>query len=121
MLLVGGIGIVDLRIAGAFRALPLVPLARALTPFAIAGLALSAATGSVLFASEAATLIRSPVFQWKLALVGLALVNAMLFRARFADLAPWSDRAPTGARAMALASLSLWLAAATCGRLIAYR
>ena len=40
VLLVGGIGIVDLRLIGLFPALPLGPLVRALTPLALAGLTL---------------------------------------------------------------------------------
>ena len=47
-LLIGSIGIVDLRLAGVFRALPLLPLSRALTPLAISGLILIGLSGAVL-------------------------------------------------------------------------
>ena len=42
VLLIGGIGVVDLRVAGLWRRLPLVALSRALTPIAVAGLVIQA-------------------------------------------------------------------------------
>jgi hypothetical protein len=117
VLLLGAIGIVDLRIAGAFRTLPLQATVRALTPLGLAGLALLFLTGPLLFAADAVALARSDVFARKLVLIGFALLNALIFR--------WQWRRggePTGwMRAGAIASLLLWLAAATLGRLIAYR
>ena len=54
VMLVGGIGILDLRLAGAFRALPVAPLSRALTPIAIAGLVLMVPSGATMFAADTA-------------------------------------------------------------------
>lgn len=115
VLLVGSIGLLDLRILGAFPALPLQALARALTPLAVAGLALLALTGALLFAADARALAHNPAFRWKLALVAVALVNALAFRTL------WRGQ-PPGAplKAMALASLALWLGTAALGRFIAY-
>lgn len=117
VLLLGGIGLVDLRLAGAFRALPLQPLARALTPLAIAGLILLALSGSVMFASDAEALARNGIFRLKLLLIALALANAALFRWKAGSLT--AEPGP-GLRLMALCSLSLWATIAICGRLIAY-
>ena len=117
VLLLGGIGIVDLRIAGFFHALPLDPLIRALTPFAISGLLLMVVSGPVLFAADATALARSATFGWKLALILVALANALSFR--------WlrrSNRGPptTLERMLAIISLLLWLNVAALGRMIAY-
>jgi len=117
VLLVGGIGIVDLRLIGLFRAIPLQPLARALTPLAVAGLVLLVLSGSVLFASDAKAVAGNATFRLKLALIALALANAILFRWRTRGLR--AEAAP-GLRVMALASLLLWVTVAVCGRLIAY-
>jgi hypothetical protein len=115
VLLVGGIGIVDLRLAGVFRALPLPALSRALTPLALGGLVLLGASGAVLFAADARSLAHSVQFRAKLVLIALALANAGLFRLW------WRGGEPgRGLRAMALLSLAAWLAVATLGRLIAY-
>ena len=116
VLLVGGIGLLDLRLAGLFRALPLAALSRVLTPLAIVGLLLLAASGAVLFAADAGALVRSPRFQLKLLLIALALGNAGLFRWL------WKGEPVPGPalRLMAMLSLLLWLVVASLGRLIAY-
>ncbi|WP_448581627.1 hypothetical protein [Thermaurantiacus sp.] len=115
VLLVGAIGLLDLRLLGAFRALPLATLSAALTPLGLAGLAVCALTGAVLFAADARALVTNPAFLWKGGLIAIALANALLFRACWRGGEP---RVPL--RAMALASLVLWLAVATLGRFIAY-
>ncbi len=121
VMLVGGIGVVDLRLAGLWRAIPAAPLSRALTPVALGGLALLVVSGTVLFAADGTALARSDTFHRKLVLIALALANALLFRL------VWQRRVEAGeevppliGRASALASLSLWLAVGTLGRLIAY-
>lgn len=79
VLLLGGIGVVDLRIIGFFRMLPLDAVMRALTPIAIGGLAMLALSGPILFAADAAALARSDIFARKPALIGIALLNAAGF------------------------------------------
>ncbi|TCD05545.1 hypothetical protein EYB45_06785 [Erythrobacteraceae bacterium CFH 75059] len=128
-LLVGAIGILDLRIAGAWRRLPLEALSAALTPLAATGVAVQAASGLVLFAADGQALAASGVFHAKLALMAAALLNAALFRWRWRSLAHASrtrgevvarEEPPASARLLALASLALWIAVLILGRLIAY-
>lgn len=119
ILLIGGIGLVDLRILGVFPRLPLQPLSQALTPLAIAGLMLIAASGLVMFAADARAMAASDMFQRKLVLILIALANAAVFRALHRG-AGWTDRPPASARIMALASLLLWLLVAVAGRMVAY-
>lgn len=109
VMLVGGIGIVDLRLMGAFRALPVEALSRYLTPLALGGLVLMVPSGFTMFAADAKSLIGSPVFGWKLLAIGAALLNAVLFR--------WLWRQ---SRVLPALSLALWLTAAALGRMIAY-
>lgn len=121
VMLVGGIGVVDLRLAGLFRALPPEPLSRALTPIALAGLALMVPTGAIMFAADAASLAGSAVFRWKLALIAAALANAVAFRLLWRRrLAIWDDDPPVAGRIMAAASILLWLTIGALGRAIAY-
>jgi hypothetical protein len=117
VLLVGGIGIVDLRLAGAFRSLPIVALLRALTPLALAGLVCMALSGPILFAADASSLVRSDYFQIKLVLIAIALANAALFRRLWAPATP--EVTPL-LRSLAVGSVALWLTIAALGRLIAY-
>lgn len=121
IMLVGGIGVVDLRVMGVWRALPVAEIARALTPVAIAGLVLMAATGIILFAADGTALAKSAVFARKLVIIAFAVANAIAFRLLWSAQMPrWSATAPGAARAMAGLSLALWLAAGASGRLIAY-
>lgn len=117
VLLIGSIGLIDLRVAGAFRALPLGPLSHALTPIGIAGLACLAASGPILFAADARALVRSDFFLCKLVLIAIGLANAVAFH--------WLWRRSGGTvttpmKALALGSIALWLMVAALGRLIAY-
>ena len=118
VLLVGGIGIVDLRIAGLWRGLPLIELSRALTPVAITGLLVQATSGLVLFAADGPALAGSGVFHAKLVLIALALGNAFAFR--FGQRGARGGSPAALARVSAVVSLGLWLTIATLGRLIAY-
>lgn len=121
LLLVGGIGVLDLRLAGLFRALPVAPLSRALTPLAITGLVLMLPSGFTMFAADAKALAGSGLFRWKLVLIGLAVANAVAFRWAWGRrLDRWGGAVPPGARAMAIGSLVLWLVVGALGRLIAY-
>lgn len=121
VMLVGAIGVVDLRFIGLFRRLPAGPLAQGLIPVAASGLVLMIASGFVMFSADSVALSRSAVFRWKLGAIAAALANLAAFhvmaRGRIAD---WGPRTPVAARAAAAASLALWLTAAALGRLIAY-
>ena len=118
-----GVAIMDVRLLGAFRGSRLSSVlrdARRVTVLAFAGVAL---TGFVLFTAEASHLAANRVFQIKLGVIALGLANVLVldrvFGARVAGLAP--DAAPPRAiRAIAMASLGLWLAAVVLGRSIAY-
>ena len=87
-----------------------------LRPFALALLLLIATTGSVLLVAEAMAIAANPVFQLKVALLVLALVNVFVnewvLRTR-------GDGASL-ARITAFMSLLAWLGVAALGRLIAY-
>lgn len=121
VMLLGGIGILDLRLIGAFRAIPLRALWSALTPIGVGGLILLVASGAVLFAADAGPLARSSTYQLKIALIVLALLNAAAYRLSWSRLVDdWDRRARRLPRALALSSLLMWLTVAALGRLIAY-
>lgn len=117
-LLFGGIVPLDLRLAGWRRdAGPIDPLARLLLPVAIFGLVLAAATGLLLFATDARAYAASWLFRAKLILIAAALLNALALRR-----IDWRSEA-RGTRQIAwagVASLLLWLGVIIVGRLIGY-
>lgn len=121
VMLVGGIGILDLRLIGLFRRIPAAALASALTPIAIAGLLMMIPSGATMFAADAATLVNSATFRTKLLLIILALTNAIAFRYFWQNrIEQWDESAPVWGQLMAAASLMLWLSVAALGRWIAY-
>ncbi len=123
VMLVGSIVAFDLRVLGLARGLPMAPLARFLPRLALLGFCVAAPAGFLLLSADAASVVRNPAFQMKLALILVAGANALAFH-RYAgrDLAAWPDHgpAPAAARVGAAASMALWLSAVAAGRLIAY-
>lgn len=121
VMLVGAIGILDLRLAGLFRAIPVVALSRALTPIALVGLVLMLPSGATMFAADAPPMAASPIFRTKLLLIALALANAIAFRILWRDrIDTWDVAPPIAGRLMAAGSVVIWLAVAALGRMIAY-
>ena len=121
VMLIGAIGILDLRLAGAFRAIPAQPLSRALTPIALAGLLLMIPSGATMFAADAVTLAGSGVFRTKLLFIAIALANAIAFRILWQGrLGEWDAAPPIWGRLMAVGSIGSWLTVAALGRMIAY-
>ena len=90
-----------------------------LRPVAIVLLAVLVITGLLLFLPEASHIAHNTVFQAKLAVIGLALLNVLVLQKALGGAAP-AAAIPGSVRLTALASLVLWLAVATLGRLIAY-
>lgn len=117
---VGSTVLMDLRILGLVRQLPLAPLVRILSRTAMAGLVLIVPSGLVLFSADAVSLVRTPVFQLKLLTIGAALAAAGLFRIAYGDLDRHASESPAPARALAAASMILWPLAGVLGRLIGY-
>lgn len=120
-LLLGAMLLLDLRLLGFGRRLPLPEVSRLLTRMALTGLALQVCSGFALFAADAVPLSANSAFQLKLALIAAALVNALLFRVLWSEaLAGWDRSPPLAGRVQAAVSLLLWLGVAAAGRLIAY-
>ena len=117
ILVVGGIGLLDLRLLGYGRRLDPAVLSRAVTPLALAGFGVMVASGALMFVADAEALAGSTLFQVKLALIGLAGLNALAFRRMFRQLA---TDIPRAARLLGAGSLGLWLGVVVLGRLIAY-
>ncbi|THF62256.1 hypothetical protein E6O51_08120 [Pseudothauera rhizosphaerae] len=114
-LLVGSLVVLELRVLGLARALPLPALARLALPVSLAGFGLAAASGLLMFAADTDTLLVHPAFRAKMLLLMAAGLNAALFHARGGLV-----RVDATARLQVAGSLLLWLAVIVAGRLIAY-
>jgi len=120
-LLVGSILILDLRLLGVGRWVSVDALSRLTTPFSILGICLMLVSGNVLFSADAAALATNPIFRLKMAILAVALANAVLFRLLWQRrTVEWTDGVPAPAKLQACLSGIGWLSVGSCGRLIAY-
>jgi hypothetical protein len=119
-LLIGSVGMFDLRMMGLVKGISLKALHR-LIPFGLAGFALNFATGFMFVATEPSQYLYNPAWQTKMALIGIAGINMVAFYAtiskRVYALGP-DDKVPIAARAIAAVSLASWIGVISAGRVI---
>lgn len=120
--LFGSILALDLKLLGAFSAVPVRPLARALPRVAASGLAVAVLTGFLLFTVEPFDYTANRFFLAKVALVGLGTAHALLVHRSAAWKALVRQDAQAGwrLRGSAALSITLWTAAILAGRFIAF-
>ena len=121
--LVGSITLIDLRLLGFSRILPITVTEKYLLPWVWAGFTLILFSGFNLFISDAENFLKNPFFLLKMALIAMAGLNAAFFQFRLHHgVAQWNSGKPTPllARVCACCSIILWFLAVACGRLIAY-
>jgi subtilisin family serine protease len=119
-IVVGMSAMIDCRVLGLARSVPLVDLDR-LFRVMWWGFALNATTGVVLFIAAAADKAYQEIFYVKLAFIALALMTASRIRRTvFGGTTDLNRPMPQNAKALAVASLFLWMGAIVAGRLMAY-
>lgn len=117
-LLVGSVAVLDLRLLGVWKAIPLDLLARPLVPVAAGGLVLAMAAGLLLFAVRAPEYAAMPIFAAKLALIAIGTGSAIghhLVHGRSLDHA-----SPAMLRFAGATSLLCWTGALLLGRSLAF-
>lgn len=122
ILLFGALLVVDGRVLGWGRFINM-KAAMAFIPVAIAAFALNLASGIMFVASQPMVYMENVVFQWKMALIAIAGINALWFwlgeHKELLQLADGED-APFRAKVIALASILLWVLIIIGGRMIPY-
>jgi hypothetical protein len=113
-LLLGNLVLLEMRVFGLGADMPVRALARLSLALAVGGFCLAAASGLLMFAAQAASLLANRAFTVKMLLLMLAGCNAGWFHGRD-SLA----RLDTTARVQMLLSSALWLGVVVCGKLIA--
>ena len=118
-LLLGTLGLINLRVLGYKRVLPLLPTAD-LLPIAWVGFTINAISGLLLFTSDAVNFFMSITFRLKITLIILAGINAAILSRRIYAGTIGEVVESTGTRALAAISLVFWVVAVICGRIYAY-
>jgi hypothetical protein len=117
-LLVGAMLPLNLRLLGLWRSVPQAELIRVLVPAAIAGFALAAITGFLLFSVKAQDYADIGFFRLKLALILLGVLSAAMLHRGYGLMLQGASRSRV--RWHALISIGCWVGALACGRLIAF-
>lgn len=121
-LLVGTITIINLRLLGALKRIPVFMLVN-LLGLIWAGFIVNACTGTLMFMADAEKLADNRIFLTKMALILCGFVIAMMLRrVVFRNMARWSKGGsiPVNAKFLSCLSLVVWYGAITAGRLTAY-
>ena len=121
--LFGAALIIDLRLLGVWRTVPLVAITDPAVPVARAGFVVAAITGVGLLATKATEYYGNPFLLIKFPAIALGLLNVAVLSRSSAWKARARDLSETERRQLALMggiSLACWLTAVTAGRLIGY-
>ena len=120
--LVGVLSLINLRVLGYKRELPLVGT-RQLLPLAWGGFTVNLITGAALFSSDAVYFFDSWTFRIKILLIILGGINAAVLSSRIfqQQVADGGDvELAPGMKWVAASSLVFWTGAILAGRLVAY-
>src|SRR5262245_46317387 len=119
MVLVGAAAMIDLRLLGFGRGIPLGSI-QSLFRIIWAAFILNAITGTMLFVADATKRGTSLIFFVKLALVASGVWTLVLIKRKVYAGNPEPVTVSNAARWLAITSLLVWSAAITAGRLLAY-
>lgn len=122
-LLLGIVGLLDLRLIGFFRPAPIAAI-RELVPFAMAGFAVNTVTGVIFFVGHPEQYVHNVAWWLKVASLAVAGLNAALF-----EVAVWprlqaathaADDTPLEAKAIGVVSIVAWLGVLYWGRMLPF-
>jgi hypothetical protein len=119
MVLVGSALMIDLRLLGFGRSIPISSLER-LFRVMWSAFWLNLVTGTMLFIADASKRATQPLFLIKLLLVAAGIATIVLVRRRVFDGAKEPLVIGAATKRLAVTSLLVWSAAVTAGRLLAY-
>ena len=121
-LLIGTVGLFDLRLLGVAKGLSPSAMHR-LIPWGVLGFLINVVTGTLFFIGQPYRYIHNPAFQLKLTLIVVLGINMLVFYAgaygRLAELGP-DDMTPFRAKFAGATSLILWIGVICAGRMVAF-
>ncbi len=121
-LLVGVIGLLDVRLLGLFKRIPIAAL-RKLLPYGLLGFVINLITGAIFFVGAPDQYIYNVAFYYKLLFLFVAGVNALLYEllhGRRLEALTLGDRTPTAFRLAGAVSLFSWFMVLYWGRMLPF-
>jgi hypothetical protein len=121
-LLVGTVGLFDLRLLGFVKQIPLPALHR-LIPWGVLGFAINILSGSVFMAAAPFQYLYNESFYFKVSFLTVAGINIAVFYTMFYRkilTLGAGDNAPLGARVIGAVSLLMWIGVMCAGRLLTF-
>jgi hypothetical protein len=121
-LLIGTIGVFDLRLLGFARKVPLPSLHR-LIPLGITGFTLNAVTGFCFISATPDQYLFNAAFRWKVFFILVAGLNVVFFYTRVfrrLEAATVHGAPPLAARIVGGISLGAWIGVMSAGRLLTF-
>ena len=119
----GLVVMMDLRLLGvAYRGTPFSEIQARLFPWQVVGMVVTSVAGLLLFYAQPMRYFGRVLYWIKIALMVLAIVNALLFHlTTYRSVAKWDTSGPPrGAKVAGGLSLALWAGVVVFGRLTAY-
>jgi hypothetical protein len=122
-LLMGGVVMLDIRMLGIGKGLPISQLNR-LIPLAVTGFVINIITGLLLFSGDPSMFSHNIAFGFKMLFILLAGINVLLFyvtgTSRTVEALGPGDDAPLSAKLIAAASLFFWVGVMFWGRMLPF-
>jgi hypothetical protein len=120
-MLMGGVALLDLRMLGIGKGLPISQLNR-LVPLAVVGFGINLVTGTLLYAGDPSMFGHNVAFGFKMLFIALAGLNVAMFyitgAARKIEVLGPNDDAPLAAKIVGGMSLFLWVGVMFWGRML---
>ncbi len=121
-LLIGTVGLFDLRLLGFARNIEPKSLHR-LVPLGVLGYGINAITGALFFIGDTGQYVYNAAFQFKMLFMLLTGINVIVFYLaayRHVETVEAGGHTPRLAKVIGGVSLVLWLGVITCGRLLTF-
>jgi len=123
-LLIGTVGILDLRMLGLGKGIAIGEFSRRMIPWAGAGFLLNVITGFIMFAGAPNMFYHNRAFGYKMLFIAIAGLNVLVFYvtgvARKVEALGSGDDAPWSAKVVAGLSLFLWVGVMFWGRMLPF-
>ena len=120
-LLIGGAGLIDLRLMGFLKSVPVAAVMQ-VRKWAALGVVINVVTGTLFFIGEPGQYINNSAFYWKLLFLLVAIINVAVFETRHGKrmLTAMGENTPTSFKVAGAVSIGSWFLVLYFGRMLPF-